>query len=185
MTNHYWDSFNFSESNELLSDLMETLKEPFGEENNKSEVFQEKENIIFKEEQKTDYAVVSKREPKNKKNPLENVLIEMCRRGGFHGAVIADINGLPLAVYNSPVNGDILAAYTSVLGESLEKASEFINMSDANNISMDINVLDKIVLRRFYLSRISYYLMIIAPQTIDERSEIEILLTKIPQVLNV
>ena len=45
---------------------------------------------------------------------LENILVTMCKRGGFNGAVIADHNGLPLAAYNSPVDDDIIAAFTSV-----------------------------------------------------------------------
>ncbi|MEN8152911.1 MAG: roadblock/LC7 domain-containing protein [Acidobacteriota bacterium] len=143
-------------------------------------VFKGTDPSISKEEIST----VKHEEPSKDRDPLENLLIGMCRRGGFHGAVIADLNGLPLAVYNSPVDGDVLAAYSSILGESLEKATAFLNQPDANNISMDINILDKIVLRKFSITGKSYYLLIITPQNIDERAEIEVILSQIPQFLS-
>ncbi|MEN8154310.1 MAG: hypothetical protein ABFR75_09835, partial [Acidobacteriota bacterium] len=72
---------------------------------------------------------------------------------------------------------------SSILGESLEKAASFLNQPDANNISLDINILDKIVLRKFTPDKIPYYLMVIAPQNIDERAEIEIVINQVSQIL--
>jgi len=108
----------------------------------------------------------------------------MCKRGSFEGAVIADADGLPLAVFNSPAEDHVLAAYASILGESLEKAESFLHQSEANNISMDINNLDKIVLRRFKLREVNFYLLIIASQNIDERAEIELAISEIKRSLD-
>ena len=105
---------------------------------------------------------------------IEKALEIMCKRGEFIGAVIADINGLPLAVYNSPVGTDALAAFTSVLGNALEKAGHLLDQHGADNISMDINYTDKVVLRRFIVEGQHYFLMIVCPQAVDERSEIEL-----------
>lgn len=117
-------------------------------------------------------------------DPLQKILAVMCRRGSFEGAVIADPDGLPVAVFNSPAEEQVLAAYASILGESLEKAESFLQQSEANNISMDINNLDKIVLRRFKLREVNYYLMIIAPQNIDERAEVELAISEIRRYLD-
>ncbi len=117
-------------------------------------------------------------------DPLYKLLAVMCKRGSFEGAVIADEDGLPLAVYNSPAEDQVLAAYASILGESLEKAESFLHQSEANNISMDINNLDKIVLRRFKLREVNFYLLIIAPQNIDERAEVELAISEIKRSLD-
>jgi hypothetical protein len=115
---------------------------------------------------------------------LEGALISMCQRGDFRGAVLTDNHGLPLAVHNSPVNDETLAAFTSVLGESLVKTAHFLNQPNANNLSMDINDLDKIILRKFFVDDEPYFLMIISPQHVDERSEIELSTIEIADILS-
>jgi hypothetical protein len=117
-------------------------------------------------------------------DPLEHALLRMCKRGGFHGAVLADFGGLPLAIHNSPVEGDLLAAFTTVMGESLVKAATLLNHTNANNISMDINYVDKIVLREFAVGEAQYFLMIICPQTVDERAEVEVSIAHISEIIS-
>ncbi len=114
---------------------------------------------------------------------LENTLYAMCKRGGFQGAVIADSDGLPLAVYNSPVADDAIAAFTTVLGDALEKAGHLLEQSDANNISLDINYTDKAVLRRFAINDLPYFMMMICPQDVDERAEVELSIDQIISIL--
>lgn len=114
---------------------------------------------------------------------LENVLYGMCRRGGFQGAVVADEQGLALAIYNSPVEGDVLAAFTTVLGEAIEKAGRFLEQYDANNISLDINFVDKAVVRKFSVGNNSFYILVICEQEIDERSEIELSIEQVIAIL--
>ncbi|MCK5003746.1 MAG: hypothetical protein KAS21_01585 [Candidatus Aminicenantes bacterium] len=203
-----WDSFNFSETTSLFNELLKDI--PLsknttgkGEEFITQKVF--KDNGEFEQDKKilidksdtghsefTDKGFstieTSYKEPPPQledegANLLERSLSGMCKRGGFHGAVIADLDGLPVAVFNSPVNEDILAAYTTILGESLEKAASFLNQPDANNISIDINILDKIVLRKFTPDKTSYYLMVISPQNIDGRAEVELVINQISQIL--
>lgn len=115
---------------------------------------------------------------------LEDTLVSMCKRGQFHGSVLADDSGLPLAIYNSPVQGEILAAFTSVLGKSLSESSRLLDQPNANNISMDINFLDKIVLRKFVVNEKPYFIMIISPQQVDERSELELSINLISTILS-
>lgn len=114
---------------------------------------------------------------------LLQTLYAMCRRGGFQGGVLADSDGLALAVYNSPVADEAIAAFTTVLGEALEKAGKLLQEADANNISMDINYLDKAVLRRFHIHDLPYYLMLICPQETDERAEVELTVDQITSIL--
>jgi predicted regulator of Ras-like GTPase activity (Roadblock/LC7/MglB family) len=112
-------------------------------------------------------------------NFLEQALSRMCKRGGFKGAIIADHDGLPVAVFNSPFNDELLATYSIILGESLDKATSFFDQPDANNISLDINMVDKIVLRKFMINESIYFVMIILSQAIDEKAEIEVLISQI------
>lgn len=114
---------------------------------------------------------------------LEHVLTLLCQRGGFTGAIIADAHGLQLAGFNTPLRGDALAAFTTVLGGAIEKAATLLQEHDANNISLDINYTDKLVLRRFRIGELAAYLMILCPQHVDERSEIELSIDEVIRVL--
>lgn len=115
---------------------------------------------------------------------LEHALVTMCRRGGLTGAVVADRRGFALAVHNSPVDDDAIAAFTTVLGEALEKAALLLGEHGAENIAMDINYSDKVVLRRFTIDGQPYFLMVLCPQQIDERSEVEISIDQITRILS-
>ena len=114
---------------------------------------------------------------------LEEALVSMCRRGDFTGSVLADNNGLPLAIYNSPMEADALAAFTSILGRSLEETGRLFEQPDANNISIDINYMDKVVLRKFLVNDEPYFLMIISPQEVDVRAELELSINHISAIL--
>lgn len=107
----------------------------------------------------------------------------MCKRGGFSGAVLADRAGLPVADYNPPLDGDALAAYSSVLGGALEQAGRLLGKRDANNLSLDINYVEKIVARRFFAGDQDFCLLVVCPQATDERSELELSIDQILTVL--
>ncbi len=114
---------------------------------------------------------------------LEEALVAMCKRGGFLGAVVADVNGLPLTAFNSPVTVEALAAFTTVLGDALAKSGQLLDEPNADNITVYINYTDKAVLRRFMVCDNQYFLMIIAPQEVDERSEVEASITQLTSIL--
>ncbi len=114
---------------------------------------------------------------------LENALYAMCKRGGFRGSVIVDSDGLPLAVYNSPVEEETLAAVTTVLGAALGQAGQLLNQTGANTISMDIDYVDKVVIRRFSINDLPYFLLTICPQEVDERAEVELSIDKVASIL--
>jgi len=114
---------------------------------------------------------------------LENSLIAMCQRGGFHGAVVADDSGLPLAVFNSPVEKEKIAAFTAVLGDAMAKAGRFLHEHGAEYISMDINYKDKVVVRSFDVLDQTIYLMVLCPQEMDERAEVELSLQQVASIL--
>jgi len=122
-------------------------------------------------------------EPVFRGDQLENTVLAMCQRGGFSGAVVADDHGLALAIFNSPVSEDALAAFTVVLGDALEKAGNILNQPEANYISMDINYTDKVVLRRFTIDVIQFYMMVICSQDVDERDEVELTIDQIKTIL--
>ncbi len=79
---------------------------------------------------------------------LEFELVAMCERGGFSGAVVSDTLGLPLAVHNSPVQTDSIAAFSSILGDALAKAGRFLGQPGAENISMHINDFSRYIKNR-------------------------------------
>jgi predicted regulator of Ras-like GTPase activity (Roadblock/LC7/MglB family) len=115
---------------------------------------------------------------------LEYALVSLCERGGLSGAVVADGQGLPLADYQSPVGGEVLAAFTSVLGGALERAGQLLGAQGADIISMDLNYTDKIVLRRFALEGEPYFLLVICSQDLDERTEVELSIDQITAILS-
>ncbi len=119
----------------------------------------------------------------HREDALEAALEILCQRGGFSCAIIADDDGLALAEHNPPLNTDVMAAFATVLGGAIAQASHFLDQHEANNISMDINYIDKAVVRKFEARAIPFYLFIICPQDIDERNEIELSLDKIVGIL--
>jgi predicted regulator of Ras-like GTPase activity (Roadblock/LC7/MglB family) len=123
------------------------------------------------------------RAPQYRGDKLERALAAMCKRSGFNGAVVADNKGLPLAVYNSPVGADAIAAYTTVLGGALEKAGTLLGQHGAETISMDINYADKVVLRLFTIANNPYFIMVLCPQNVDARSEVELSVAQITAIL--
>jgi hypothetical protein len=114
---------------------------------------------------------------------LEITVESMCKRGGFSSAVVTDSDGLLLAVYNTPVDDDALTAFTVVMGDALEKAGTLLNQREANYISIDMNYTDKAVLRRFFINDIPFYMMIICPQRVDEKAEVELSIEQITSLL--
>ena len=173
-----WDSFEFRETATLFKDILA-----------EKELRKAAPDTLFKEEEdhklETDWQIVGEKRPDTDRplDPLEQALERMCRRGGFQGSVLADNSGLLLATYNSPVEGDIMAAFTSIMGESMAQAATLLRQPNANNISMDINYLDKIILRKFSIEDVSYFLLIISPQQVDERAEVELSITQVSDIL--
>ncbi|MDF1577576.1 MAG: ParA family protein [Desulfobulbales bacterium] len=106
------------------------------------------------------------------RDEIKEILRAMCENGGFYGAVVADEMGFPLADYSSPIGVDALATCSSLLGEALVKAGTIIEMSDVNNLMMDINREDKLVLHRFSLLDESYVLVAICAQEVEALGEI-------------
>jgi hypothetical protein len=121
--------------------------------------------------------------PGPRSEELDRILSLACRRGGFKGAVLADDQGLPLAVHRGPVATEVLAAFTSVLGEALSRAGALLNQREASYISMDADYRDKLVLKRFPVGRHQFNLMLIAPQGADERSDLELAIGQIRAVM--
>lgn len=182
------DFSELQEAAQLLSRILEA-EEKTGKDLTASDTKEVANTVNATEKAVSPVAAAEKDQPSDvtagsRGDRIEKALEVLCKRGGFSGAVIADINGLPLAVYNSPVGVNALAAFTSVLGSALEKAGHLLEQHGADNISMDINYADKIVLRRFSIKGLQYYLMVICPQNIDERSEIELSLEQIVAILS-
>jgi len=186
-----WDSFNFSETDKLFKELkketpfMGVLSDESKElitNNVFSDTSEQKTNIPATTETLDDEILLSSE--MNDATFLEKSLSMMCKRGGFHEAVLTDLDGLPISVFNSPVSDGVLAVYSAILGESLEKAVSMLDKPDANNISLDINTLDKIVLRKFIPNKTPYFLLVVSLQNIDERAEMEIAINQISQILH-
>ncbi len=114
---------------------------------------------------------------------LEKLLENLCLQSGFSSAVVADGKGLPISGFNTPVDIDILAAFSSVLGDIIDKVPYFLTQYEAGNISIDINYVDKAVVQKFLIEEESFYLLIICSQDIDERAYIELFSDQITKVL--
>ncbi|PIE64315.1 MAG: hypothetical protein CSA26_08705 [Desulfobacterales bacterium] len=114
---------------------------------------------------------------------LEKLLANLCRQSGFSSAVIADEKGLPISGVNTPVTIDILAAFSSVLGNIIDKVPYFLKQYEAGHISIDINYVDKIVVQKILVEEESVYLLIICSQDIDERAYIELFSDQIIKIL--
>lgn len=127
--------------------------------------------------------VVPARQPVYRAERVRQLLADMCKRGGFSGAVLADRSGLALAEFNSPLDVDALAAFASVVGGVLEQAEKLLGKRDANNLALDINYVEKIVVRKFTLAQQPAFLLLVCPQSIDERSEVELSIDLIAAVL--
>ncbi len=114
---------------------------------------------------------------------LEKLLENLCLQSGFSSAVIADGKGLPIGGFNTPVSIDILAAFSSVLGDVIDKVPYFLTQYEAGNISIDINYIDKAVVQKFLIEEESFYLLIICSQDMDERAYIELFSDQITKIL--
>ncbi len=115
---------------------------------------------------------------------LEQVIVNMCQRSSFSGAVITDMTGLPFAIVNAPVSMEAITAFATVLGAALERAGSLLGQHGADFLTMDINYEEKVVLYRFEVGVTPYLLLAICPQDVDERSEIEISIEQIVSILS-
>ncbi len=146
---------------------------------NKPEIKQQSMTEVVKSEQ-----IAAPEAVGSKADQLENTLMLMCKRGGLIGAVISDSQGLLIAVHNSPVENERLAAFTTILGDALISSERLLGGEVSNYISIDINYTDKAVLRSFAVEKEVNYLMVICSQEVDERSEVEISIDKVTTILS-
>jgi len=114
---------------------------------------------------------------------LQASLTAMCERGGFLGAVVADASGLCLAAVTPPIAEEQLAAFSSMLGEAMVHAGNLFTSGMANNLSLDINYTDKLAVRRFLFGGVPFCLVVLCPQTCDERAEVELSVDELQRIL--
>ena len=114
--------------------------------------------------EKSDLSATITDDSKKLEDFYSNLLKDLCEKSDYQGAVIADEMGFPIADYRCPIDPEMLAAFTSVLGDCLNKAEGILEFEDANNISLEINDADKIALRRFTALNNTYYLLVICSQ---------------------
>jgi hypothetical protein len=100
---------------------------------------------------------------------LENILALLCERERFTGALVTDSSGLPLAASSNVAASENLAAFSTVLGDALVKASSYLGQDDASDVSLDINARQRIVLRRFDLEGRSCYLLVVCDASCEPR----------------
>lgn len=105
---------------------------------------------------------------------LTDLLRAICEKHTLHGAMVADEMGFALADFNiSPAEVDALAAYTSVVGDTLAKAESFLELSRADTLSMPAGERGKLVFRRFDLQNNAYYLLVMSPREAEIDGEME------------
>lgn len=115
---------------------------------------------------------------------IQRALRELCVRAGLETASLCDRHGLPLAVHNGNSPEETVAALTTVLGDALDKAAQIAGWPGATSLSVDFDYQDKLVLRRFLVDDVPYFLVVQCSQDTDERSELEISLEQISAILS-
>ncbi|MCK4766308.1 MAG: hypothetical protein KAW12_29200 [Candidatus Aminicenantes bacterium] len=116
-------------------------------------------------------------------DPLGKALKEMCTRGGFPGAVLADREGHPLALYNSPLAVGIMVEFITSLGQTLDETAALLHKPEAGSISIAVDESDKLVLRKFSMKDIPYYLVILCSRGVDERAGAALAVAQISAIL--
>lgn len=114
---------------------------------------------------------------------LEKVLEAMCQRGGFHGAAVASSDGFALASFQTPVDGEALAAFAPSLGQLLDKTALVFNRTGTDRMTIDLDRDDRLVLHRIAIADFSFYLIILCPQKDCVLAEIEAFLERIKLLL--
>jgi predicted regulator of Ras-like GTPase activity (Roadblock/LC7/MglB family) len=107
----------------------------------------------------------------------------MCDRAGFRGALVLDSNGLPLAVHEPAFSNESVAALTVVLDGALKRAAQMLGAGDLVHLSIDINYEDKLVFRRFEAGAAPYFLVVVTPQEVDERAEVELSIDQLGHII--
>lgn len=114
---------------------------------------------------------------------LERALAQLCARAHLHGAAIADEQGLVLAVHDAPFRVDVVGAVASILGDALGRAAKILEREGAHTIAIDSGVDEKIVVRRFECGDALYFLVVMCPIDLDERSEVEVSLAQFSSIV--
>lgn len=104
---------------------------------------------------------------------IEDSLVAICERGGFFGAVVAEMSELPVAVFRSHPGHQAVAAFLNAYSQMLPEAMSILRAARTFGYSLAINERDKAVVRRFDVNDIPHYLMVFCPKMTDERVEIE------------
>jgi hypothetical protein len=115
---------------------------------------------------------------------LGNILMRMCMRGDFAYGVIFDDNGFVVANYGNQYDESVISAIAAVLGATQEKIVKMIEGDIHGSISLDLNLLDKIVLTRFEIGSAGFYIIVVCPQDRDVSEELELTISEIKNVLD-
>jgi predicted regulator of Ras-like GTPase activity (Roadblock/LC7/MglB family) len=121
--------------------------------------------------------------PRSRGERLQRALAQMCQRGGLRGAAIVDEQGLPLATHACPFRIEVIGAFASVLGEAQARAGAMLGRDDLDRISLDLGVDEKAVVRRFEGAQATYHLVVVCPQALDERAELEVSLPQLRSIV--
>ena len=115
---------------------------------------------------------------------LTTLLADMAARAGFDQVVLSDDTGLPLAAYGSEGGETVLSALAAVLGDALSRVGNYLETEKGESITVDVGYADKLVLRRFDFAAGTFYVIVLCGQDIDERSELELSVDSIRQILD-
>ncbi len=115
---------------------------------------------------------------------LTTLLADMAARAGFDQVVLSDDTGLPLAAYGSEGGETVLSALAAVLGDALSRVGNYLETEKGESITVDVGYADKLVLRRFDFAAGTFYVIVLCSQDIDERSELELSVDSIRQILD-
>ena len=114
---------------------------------------------------------------------LEGSLMELCERGGFIGAVVAEHSEFPVAVFRSTPGHLAIAALFSAYSNMLPYAMPILKSRKISGLSVAVSQWDKAVVRRFDVNDTPHYLMVFCSKQTDERVEVESSISQIISIL--
>jgi len=92
--------------------------------------------------------VEGKREVMEFVNEFEGVLQEMNRQGGFERSVLATDQGLPVATYPRPGEGEAATALVALLGQVSAQIRDELQMAPVDEVTIRANDREHLVCRR-------------------------------------
>jgi predicted regulator of Ras-like GTPase activity (Roadblock/LC7/MglB family) len=99
-------------------------------------------------------------EPTTRLARIERILGSLCALSGVRGAVVSDAAGLAVAGAGTLASSDRWAAFSTVLGGTIENASRYLDSDASDKVSLGLAGGDEAVVTRFVAEARAYHLVV-------------------------